>query len=89
MMHDVRTTVTIDEDVAVEVKRLMSERGATFKGVINELLRRGLRADDPAEPYDAPVFTSGVHAGIDLDRAGRLAAALEDAAVLDKFEMGK
>lgn len=89
MMRHVRTTVTIDEDVAAEVKRLMRERGATFKGVINELLRRGLRADDPAEPYEPPVFASGVHAGIDLDRAGRLAAALEDLAVVDKAEMGK
>ena len=84
-----RTTVTIDEDVAAEVRRLMRERGSTFKGVINELLRRGLRADDPSEPYEGPTFASGVHAGIDLERGSRLAAALEDAALVDKLEMGK
>jgi hypothetical protein len=38
-----RTTLTIDEDVAILLERLQKERGATFKGLVNEALRRGLR----------------------------------------------
>jgi hypothetical protein len=38
-----RTTLTIDEDVAVQLKRLRRERDANFKELVNEALRRGLR----------------------------------------------
>ena len=38
-----RTTLTIDDDVAVELERLRREREARFKDVVNEALRRGVR----------------------------------------------
>jgi hypothetical protein len=38
-----RTTLTIDDDVAVQLKRLRRERDAKFKELVNEALRRGLR----------------------------------------------
>ena len=37
-----RTTLTLDEDVAVQVERLRRERDASLKDVVNEALRRGL-----------------------------------------------
>jgi hypothetical protein len=43
-----RTTLTIDDDVAVRLERLRKERDASLKEIINELLRRGLR--DTSEP---------------------------------------
>ena len=43
-----RTTVTLDPDVEQLVKRVMRERGLTFKQAINEALRAGLEA--PREP---------------------------------------
>lgn len=77
--------MTLDEDVAAEIKSLTRQRGATFKAVVNDLLRRGLRSSDSVEPYDPPTFSSGVRPGIDVDRAGRLAAALDDA----ELDMGE
>lgn len=38
-----RTTLTIDDDVAIELERLRRSRQASFKDLINEALRRGLR----------------------------------------------
>jgi hypothetical protein len=84
-----RTTVTLDEDVAQQIRRVMSERGAGFKETVNELLRRGLRAHEHVEAYVAPTFALGVRPGIDLDHALRLAAELEDAEFVRKHEMGK
>lgn len=43
-----RTTLTIDDDVAVELERLRRARDASLKDVVNEALRRGVR--DMAEP---------------------------------------
>ncbi len=37
-----RTTITIDDDVAVELSRIRSQRGESFKSVINDTLRAGL-----------------------------------------------
>lgn len=45
-----RTTLTIEDDVAVRLERLKHERGESFKAVVNDTLRRGLNAiDHPAE----------------------------------------
>ncbi len=38
-----RTTLTIDDDVAIELERLRRERERSFKDVVNDALRRGLR----------------------------------------------
>lgn len=38
-----RTTLTIDDDVAVAVDRIRRARDASFKDIVNEALRRGLR----------------------------------------------
>src|SRR5713101_2905138 len=38
-----RTTLTIDNDVAVELERLRRVRDASLKDVVNDALRRGLR----------------------------------------------
>ena len=37
-----RTTITIDDDVAVELARIRGQAGASFKKVINDTLRAGL-----------------------------------------------
>jgi hypothetical protein len=39
----VRTTLTIDDDVAVQLERLRRDRDTGLKQLINEVLRRGLR----------------------------------------------
>ena len=37
-----RTTVTLDPDVATELERIRRRRGGTFKQILNEALREGL-----------------------------------------------
>lgn len=37
-----RTALTLDDDVAVQIERLRRERDATLKEIVNEVLRRGL-----------------------------------------------
>jgi ribbon-helix-helix CopG family protein len=38
-----RTTLSLDEDVAIELERMRRARHASLKDIINEALRRGLR----------------------------------------------
>ena len=38
-----RTTLTLDDDVAVELERLRKSRDASLKEVVNEALRQGLK----------------------------------------------
>jgi hypothetical protein len=38
-----RTTLTLDEDVAVQLERLRRSRDANLKDLVNEALRLGLR----------------------------------------------
>ena len=39
-----RTTVTLDDDLAIRLERLSQEQGRSFKSVINEALRAGIEA---------------------------------------------
>jgi hypothetical protein len=39
-----RTTITLDEDIAIQLERRRAERGMTFKDAVNETLRTGLAA---------------------------------------------
>jgi len=39
-----RTTLTIEDDVAAQIAKLRRERSASLRDIINEGLRRGLRA---------------------------------------------
>lgn len=81
--------MTLDPDVAQQIRRLMRERDAGFKETVNELLRRGLNSERIDDAYVSPLFSSGVHSGIDLDKALQLAGELEDVELARKFEMGK
>lgn len=84
-----RTTMTLDEDVAVQIRRVMRERGIGWKVAVNELLRLGLQSTRAAEPYESPTFAPGVHPGVDLTKALSLASELEDSEILRKIETGK
>ena len=61
-----RTTLTIDEDVAVVIARRRKERDTGLKEEINHLLRMGLahaakdeRADAERKPFRTRTFSSG------------------------------
>jgi len=52
-----RTRVTLDPDVAAELRVLMRERGITFMEAINQTLRRGLGQRRKDLAYVGPLMT--------------------------------
>lgn len=83
-----RTTLTLDADVADRLRALARERRLPFKTVVNAVLRRGLE-DGPRKPFRVEARTLGLRPGIDLDRALELAARFEDEETLRKLELRK
>jgi hypothetical protein len=57
-----RTTLNLDEDVALRLSSLAKESGRSLSRVSNEILRAGLRATQESPvvpPYEPPVFDTG------------------------------
>jgi hypothetical protein len=85
-----RTTVTLDPDVASRLQKLARERGASFRATINATLRAGLEVGrGEGHPFHEQTVDLGVLPGIDLDKALRLASELEDDAIVRKLELRK
>jgi hypothetical protein len=86
-----RTTVTLDPDVAAKLKQTAREREISFKEALNTNLRRGLESEAPraSRPYRIPTRRLGIKPGIDLDRALALAGLFEDAETIRKLSMRK
>ena len=81
MLRCMRTTLSLDPDVAALLRRAHAGRGGSFKALVNEALRQGLRrmsAPSPVqvEPYRTPTADLGrcLHASLD-DVAEVLAVA--------------
>lgn len=82
-----RTTITLDPDVAARLRALMRERGLSFKEAVNAVLRRGLAEGEAvSRPFRVEARPLGLRPGLDLDRALALAAALEDEETLRELE---
>jgi Arc/MetJ family transcription regulator len=54
-----RTTLTLDDDVAAQVERVRRERDASLEDVVNEALRRGLREMQPPKAKRERFRTKG------------------------------
>jgi hypothetical protein len=59
-----RTTVSLDDDVAAAVERLRRARNLGLSEALNELVRVGLRAPAPGVPFRQRTADLGV--GIDV-----------------------
>lgn len=89
-MLRMRTTVSIDPDLAAKLHAAARERGTSFKEALNSALRAGLGAQAAkATPYRLQPRRLGLRRGVDLDRGLRLAAALDDEEVVRKLELRK
>lgn len=70
-----RTTLTLDEDVAAKLKSLARRSGRAFREVVNETLRRGLasapagRTPPPIRWNDRPL---GLRPGLSYDNVEEL-----------------
>lgn len=76
-----RTTVTIDPDVAAELERRRRERGTGLKEELNYLLRAGLAHDRaatrPREPYRPRTLRAGTPLRDNVDNVAEVLAELE------------
>jgi hypothetical protein len=77
----VRTTLTLDDDVAAKLKSLSRRSGRAFREVVNDALRRGLArpsAAHPREPFTVkPRDLGRLRPGLSLDNIGELLEQVE------------
>lgn len=78
-----RTTLTLDEDLAEELNRLARRFGRSFKQVVNETIRRGLATGERPvsgnkKPFRVEPSSCGFQAGVDPLRLNQL---------LDEFDV--
>jgi hypothetical protein len=75
-----RTTLTLEPDVAARLKSEVRRTGRSFKAVVNEALKRGLGlVGKPVQPrhFEVRPHAFGFRPGIDLDRLNQLTDELE------------
>lgn len=77
----VRTTLTLEDDVAAKLRQLAHRRRMSFKDVVNAVLRRGLaaqgRAPDAPTRFRVETFRSPLRAGVDPMRLNQVIDDLE------------
>jgi hypothetical protein len=81
-----RTTVTLDPDVAQLIDDAMHRDRRTFKEILNDAIRRGLSpaAARPVTPFKVKAHKAQLVAGHDPQGFNRLADDLDDQAILEK-----
>ena len=76
-----RTTLTIEDDVAAMLEQLRKKRGAGLKDLVNEALRRGLRELEmrlkPRTPYRTRSVDLGRVRIASIDNIGEVLAIAE------------
>ncbi len=85
MMYYMRTTLTLDEDVARLIEDAVHREHRPMKQVINDALRSALAPRvGRQEPYHLTPHESAVRPGFDPAGFNRLADELEDEAIMGK-----
>lgn len=75
-----RTTLTLEEDVAAKLRAEMRRSRRSFKEVVNEFLRLGLnmhREHKPGKPFIVQARPLGLRPGLDYDKISELVEHLE------------
>lgn len=74
-----RTTVTIDDQLLVEVKTVAAQSGRTLSAVIEDALRASMarRAEGGSIPPLPTISGGGLQPGVDLDDSAALLDLLE------------
>ena len=81
MMSTMRTTLTLDDEVAAKLRELAQRRKVSFKEVVNSVLRRGLVAQErragASRPFQVEAFRSAFRPGVDPLKLNQLSDELE------------
>ncbi len=79
-----RTTLSIDDQLASDLEQLANETGIPFQQAVNNALRAGLRTlTSPKQAYQLEPSSLGPpRPGLDLDKALSLADSLEDESLM-------
>lgn len=75
-----RTTVTLDDDVAAKVKAICRKTGESFKRALNRLLRTGLvegTRPKPKPPFRVEARDLGLKPGVRFDDVAGLLERLD------------
>jgi hypothetical protein len=75
-----RTTLTLEPDVAAKARKGAAKLGKSFKDVVNAALRIGLDQvlhPPAAKPYRMKGRPMGLRPGLNLDNIGELLAQIE------------
>jgi hypothetical protein len=75
-----RTTLTIDPDVAAQAKQVVQQTGISFKNLINKALRIGLAevcAPKKSRPYRTIGHPMGLQTGLSYDNVDELLSVAE------------
>ena|SRR3989442_11904079 len=73
--HDMRTTITLDDDVVVKLNAAMKRSNKSFKETVNEFLRIGLsmhRELESTGPFKVEARPLGVIPGLNYDCTAEL-----------------
>ncbi len=80
-----RTTLTLDPDVASLVRETLEHERMSLKDVINDGLRRGLRPREAKSGISVIAHSSALQPGLDPRGFNQLAEELEDEGILAKW----
>lgn len=85
-----RTTVTLDPDVAALIRNVMKERGMSFKEAINSAVRAGLQRTGPRRRrFVQKTYSLGAEQTFRWDKALAVAEAMEDEELTRKLSLRK
>ncbi|MGI9303465.1 MAG: hypothetical protein ACR2RB_12270 [Gammaproteobacteria bacterium] len=76
-----RTTITLEEDVATRLHKRARLQGKSFKAVVNDTLRAGLDAPDhlrASKPFRVKARPLGLREGYSFDNVAELLEALDE-----------
>ncbi len=80
--HDVRTTLTIDDDVWLKIERQRRKSGKSLKDTVNHYLRIGLNAKEAnrrIQPFVVRARPLGLPPGLSYDNVEELLDQIEGA----------
>lgn len=86
-----RTTVTLDSDAEALLRKLMRERGISFKEALNQAVRLGIgaRHSQSRKQFRQKTYRMGFRPDFRWDKALAIADALEDEERARKLELRK